>query len=229
MLDKVESPETTVNQMIREMEQAIIEMRRTTATAIAQQKMTVKRLERTRADARKWSENAELAVNQGNDDLARQALERRRRADRTQADLEQQLATETELVEKMKAELRTVEERIQEVRSKRETLLAKKRAAESRQRLSESAERHQHGLARAVSRPTLPPSRTLTHSRAHIPDSSEMRLSLSALHWVGCEFRLQKAAARRHSACRSPPDVRHSEWWAVVGRPEFRRSTGIEC
>ena len=45
LLARVEDPESVVNQMIREMEESILALRRETASAIASHKMLVKKLE----------------------------------------------------------------------------------------------------------------------------------------------------------------------------------------
>jgi phage shock protein A len=141
LLDKVESPEAMVNQMIREMEQAILEVRRETAAAIARRKMTEKRAHAAEAEAAKWHGNAVAAVAAGDDDLARQALGREHDAHRRVEALHGELAGQTELVERLKAELQAVQDKVQEVRRKRDTLVSKRQAAEARERLLNSVDR----------------------------------------------------------------------------------------
>ena len=74
LLDKVEDPETAVNQMIRDMEEAMSEMRNNTASAIATAKMTEKKLEKAGKEQRLWQQNAETALRSGDEELAKKAL-----------------------------------------------------------------------------------------------------------------------------------------------------------
>lgn len=141
LLDKVEDPEKMINQLIREMDQAIIELRRDTAAAITSRKMAESKLEKLQSDHKKWQGNAELAVEKGDDELALKALEKRKDVEERIKLFEAEVSDASDLVEKLKKELKEVEEKVQQARSKRDTLITKKRTAETRKKLLESSDR----------------------------------------------------------------------------------------
>jgi phage shock protein A len=140
LLDKFEDPENMIDQMIKEMEESILELRKQTASSIAASKMTEKKLGETEKDLAKWMKNAELAVTEGQDDLARKALARKREIASHLEGLKKQLADEESMIGQMKSDLHLVEEKVQEARRKRETLLMKKRAADTKKKMLESRE-----------------------------------------------------------------------------------------
>ena len=141
LLDKIEDPEQMIDQMIREMEESILELRKQTASAIASAKLTAKKVGEHEKEVAKWLENAELAIGEGKDDLARKALARKREVSDHLETLLKQLADENEMIAKMKGDLHMVEEKVQQARRKRETLIMKKRAAETKKKMIESKEK----------------------------------------------------------------------------------------
>ncbi len=141
LLNKVEDPEVAVRQMIRDMERGISEMRKNTATVMSSQNMTGKRLKRAIDEEATWQKNAEAAVKKGNDELAKNALQKKRTAIERADLLHKQLEDEVLLVTKLKSELVSLEDKIQEARTKLDTLIAKKRAVKTRKKLMESAEK----------------------------------------------------------------------------------------
>jgi phage shock protein A len=151
LLARVEDPELVVNQMIREMEQSIIVLRRETASAMASLKLLRRRLEKAQADRATWGENAELAVRQERDDLAREALLKRRSTDKTVAGLERQVEEADQLVVRLKDQLSHIEDKVQEARAKRDTLVTKKRLAEHQSELARNARRAADVMGHPVS------------------------------------------------------------------------------
>ena len=86
MLDKAEDPEKLIKLMIREMEDTLIEIKASCAGVMANRKKVERQLNEIRSRERDWKEKAEIAVNKGRDDLAREALvEKRRFGDRLRA------------------------------------------------------------------------------------------------------------------------------------------------
>ena len=75
MLDKAEDPQAMVNQMIRDMEQALADMREHTIAVVATAKATQRRLERVKAESEDLQQQIETAVKAQRDDVARLAGE----------------------------------------------------------------------------------------------------------------------------------------------------------
>jgi phage shock protein A len=135
LLDGIEDPVATVNQMIREMEGSIQGMRQQTASAIATRKVLEKKRSRLRADLRHAESQAAAALDANDEDSARQHLRRKQDFKAALAKLKIEEAELAKLVAELKTELSQLEDRVQETRSKRDTLLAKKRALETRQKM----------------------------------------------------------------------------------------------
>jgi phage shock protein A len=128
LLDGLENPQTMINQLIRDLDAAILATRRDVTAALAQRQLLDQRHARTAADIDRWQDHAALAVANQRDDLARQALARKHDLQGAQAALTAQLAAADAALAELRANLHTLEEKTQEARRKRDTLLAQQRA-----------------------------------------------------------------------------------------------------
>jgi phage shock protein A len=145
MLDKAEDPEKLIKLMIREMEDTLIEIKASCAGVMANRKRVQRQLDETRSREMNWQERAELAVNRGRDDLAREALvEKRRYADRASA-LDKELIEFDAIVEQYQDDIRQLEEKLGSARERQRILVQrhihanrKKRAQEGIRRIDSS-------------------------------------------------------------------------------------------
>lgn len=140
ILDKLEDPETAVNQMVRDIEQAISEMRTNTASAMGTVTMTEKKLKQTIHEQKLWQENAETAIKSGDEELAKKAIIKRKAVDETVKILENQLVDAKAISEKMKTELKYLEIKLNEAKIKKDSLVSKKRVSDTKKKLFESAQ-----------------------------------------------------------------------------------------
>ena len=85
LIDQAEDPEKMIDQIIREMQESIVTARSQVAAMIAQEKELELEVAETSKLASEWGRKAERAVTAGKDDLAREALRRKRDNDENSA------------------------------------------------------------------------------------------------------------------------------------------------
>ena len=123
MLDKAEDPEKLIRLMIREMEDTLVEIKTACAGVMAGGKKIRRQMEALGARAQYWEEKAELAVNKGRDDLAREALVEKRKFNRRKETLEDDLAEHALLIEQYQDDIRQLEEKLKSARDKQRMLV----------------------------------------------------------------------------------------------------------
>jgi phage shock protein A len=132
MLDKAEDPEKLIKLMIQEMEETLVEMKASCASAMASKARVARALREARERAEKWGNKARLAVEKGREDLAREALLEKK------ALLEEVDARETELkhldavVEQFQGDIRQLEEKLEAARNKHRVLVQRHVHAQKR-------------------------------------------------------------------------------------------------
>ena len=137
-LDNAEDPEKMLDQLIRDMGAEIRQARGQVAAMIAQEKeLAADKAEADRLSA-EWQRRAELAVDQGRDDLAREALRRKRDSEETARVYGEQLVTQQQSVGRLKAQLQELETKFDRMQSQRDTLIARSRRAHAQQQISET-------------------------------------------------------------------------------------------
>lgn len=139
MIDKAEDPEKMAKQIIREMEENIGEVRGEVAQAIAVEHQLTAQLTGARSEASEWERRAFRAVELSRDDLARQALLKRRDSERTVRYAEPQLERSMQATHLLREQLHVLEDRIMLARRKRDTIIARQRMAEAQSKVSQAA------------------------------------------------------------------------------------------
>ena len=138
MVEKFEDPEKMLKQAVREMDASIEQARQSTARAAADEKMIGRELEKNRSGAKLWADRAETAVADGNDDLARKALARKREHEKVTTALEDQLAAAEQSTQTLRRQLEAMQAKLADAKRRLGTLTARKRAADLRSRMSEA-------------------------------------------------------------------------------------------
>ncbi len=138
LISSAEDPEKMLTQIIVDMRNQLAKAKQQVAAAIADEKRLRDQADSEFRLADDWEKRAMLAVQQGRDDLATQALMRQ------QEHLEhaQSLATTWEThrheTEALKQSLRDLNDKIEEAKRKKNLLLARQRRAEAQQRISQT-------------------------------------------------------------------------------------------
>jgi phage shock protein A len=138
LIDRAEDPEKMLNELLREMETNIRDARMQVANMIAQEKELEADLKEAQRDSREWERRAEQAVTAGKDDLAREALRRRRDAESIATVYATQLTSQQEMVTKLKQQLKMLEAKHDEAESKRDVLIARHRATQAQRQMTDT-------------------------------------------------------------------------------------------
>jgi len=141
MLDKAEDPEKLIKLMIREIEDTLIELKASCAGVMASGKKVERRLEGVKSRAQYWEERAQLAVDKGRDDLAREALMEKRRFTDMIYSLEKERIEHGTMVAQYKDDIRQLEEKLASAREKQRMLLQRHIRAKHQKQAQEEIRR----------------------------------------------------------------------------------------
>ena len=131
----MEDPAKILDQSVADMQADLVKLRQAVATAIASQKRIQNQAEQAEAQAKTWYERAELALKKGEEDLAREALGRRKTCQDTATALNTQLQSQAGQVEQLKQSLVKLESKIAEAKTKKDMLKARAQAAQAQEQL----------------------------------------------------------------------------------------------
>lgn len=123
ILDKAEDPEKLIKLMVREMEDTLVEIKAACAGAMAGSKKVQRQLDTLHDRIHYWEEKAGLAVKQGRDDLAREALVEKRRYNRRLGGLENELTEHNLLIAQYQDDIRQLEDKLKSARDKQRLLV----------------------------------------------------------------------------------------------------------
>jgi phage shock protein A len=127
MIDRAEEPEKMIKQVILDMENQYLQVKTQVAVSIADQHMLEKKLKENEDTGNDWMRKAERAVDKGEDDLARAALDRYQTSLRLAQSYREQVDDQKAQVETLKGALQKLEQKLDEAKSKRDLLLARHR------------------------------------------------------------------------------------------------------
>jgi len=135
MVSKAEDPAKILDQSVTDMQADLVKLRTAVATAIAGQKRLQNQAEQAEAQSKAWYERAELALRKGEEELAREALSRRKTYTETATALNAQISSQAGQVETLKKSLTALEGKIAEAKTKKDMLKARAQAAQAQEQL----------------------------------------------------------------------------------------------
>jgi phage shock protein A len=137
IVTKAQDPEKILEQTVMEMQEKLVEMRQAVAASIANQKRTERQLAQAQSNADEWYRRTQLAIQQGNDALAREALTKRRTYQEAVSNFSSQIEQQSTLVVRLKKDLQGLEVKISEARTKKDMYIARARSAEASLKLQD--------------------------------------------------------------------------------------------
>jgi phage shock protein A len=138
MVSKAEDPEKVLEQAVIDMQEDLVQLRQAVARAIAEQKRTEQKYNQDLGEANKWEQRARLALSKGDENLAREALTRKKSHTDTAVVLKTQLEQQTTQVDSLRRNLVALEGKISEAKTKKNMLQARARAAKANEDLQKT-------------------------------------------------------------------------------------------
>jgi phage shock protein A len=137
LISGAEDPEKILEQTVIEMQHDLTQLRQAVAQAIATQKRTERQAGQSQATAEEWYRRAQLALQKGEDTLAREALTRRKSYQDTAAALTNQIQQQSGIVSQLKQNLVKLESKLSDARTKKDMYIARARSAKASEKLNE--------------------------------------------------------------------------------------------
>lgn len=138
LIGKAENPTKMLDQLLIEMRGQLARTKQEVAAAIADEKKLAAQVEKEKKAAEDWERRAMLAVQEGRDDLAKQALLRHNEHLQHAQQLHEAWARHKADVESLKQSLRDLNEKIEEAKRRKNVLGARQRRAEAQSRMQDA-------------------------------------------------------------------------------------------
>jgi phage shock protein A len=138
LISRAENPEKMLNQLIVDMKSSLAKAKQEVASAIADEKKLQADAEALKKQSEDWERRAMLAVQEGRDDMAKQALVRYNESLQGAQQLHETWLKHRAETEALKGSLRTLNDKIEEAKRKKNILVARAKRAEAQQRIQET-------------------------------------------------------------------------------------------
>lgn len=137
LIGAAEDPEKILEQAVMDMQEDLVQLRQAVAGAIAAQKRTERQCSQAESTAAEWYQRAQLALQKGEENLAREALTRKKSYQETATAMKASLGQQNAVVAQLKENMRALESKISEAKSKKDMYIARARSAKASERLQE--------------------------------------------------------------------------------------------
>ncbi|HEY9621202.1 MAG TPA: PspA/IM30 family protein [Crinalium sp.] len=137
LVGQAEDPEKILEQTVLDMQDDLVKLRQAVAQAIATQKRTERQLSQAESTAQEWYQRAQLALQKGDENLAREALTRRGTYQETANALRSQVEQQSGIVVQMKQNMVKLESKLAEAKTKKDMYIARARSAKASEKINE--------------------------------------------------------------------------------------------
>jgi phage shock protein A len=138
LISRAEDPEKMLNQILVDMRSQLAKAKQQVATAIADEKRLRDQTDAEYKQAQDWEQKAMLAIKEGRDDLAKQAILRQGEHGTHGQQLEQTWEQHRLETEKLKNSLRDLNDKIEEAKRKKNILIARQKRAEAQKAIQDT-------------------------------------------------------------------------------------------
>ena len=138
LIDRAEDPEKMIKQVILDMENQLLQVKTQVAISMADHHLLQKKQAEHEDKAAEWMRKAELAVDKGQDDLARAALERYQSFTKLAEGYTHQVEDQRQQVDTLRKALEQLDQKLNEARAKSDLLLAQHRRARALEKANDA-------------------------------------------------------------------------------------------
>ena len=149
LIARAEDPERMLNAAIDDMKRQVAEAKSRVASSIADQSRLVTQRDREQKKANSWEEKAMVAVRAGRDDLAVEALSKKRDHQAAANQYDEQLETQRLAVDELKRALGELVATLEKTKRERNLLIARAKQAEAQLHLAATLNAAQENSARS--------------------------------------------------------------------------------
>jgi len=142
LLDRAEDPEKMVRLIIQEMEETLVEVRTTSARAIADKKELNRRAGWLADEVSEWERKAEIAIDKGRDDLAKAALGERNKAEETRVAVAEELDILDATLTNLASDTSALQAKIKDAKAPQNAIVIRGQAARTRLGVREQLAEH---------------------------------------------------------------------------------------
>jgi phage shock protein A len=135
LVNRLEKPEQMLEQAIRDMQKQVNQVRTDVINVIAEEKKLKNQVDKYQKEIARWEKNAMLAIQQGKEDLAREALRRKRESVAFVQQLQPQWEKQVAISAHLKDEYEQLRRKIEEAQRKKRNLIIRLTHAETQKRL----------------------------------------------------------------------------------------------
>ena len=132
LLDKAEDPEKMVRLIIQEMEDTLVEVRSASAKTIANKKEVSAQISKLENEAKDWESKAELAISKDREDLARAALQEKKKCEDAVEALSEEFAIIENQIGKLQDETAQLQAKLADAKARQKTIIMRQKTASSR-------------------------------------------------------------------------------------------------
>lgn len=144
LLDKAEDPVKMIKQMVIDMQEAVTKATAALAQAMAQEKKLQRDYEKYVALSAEWENKALLALQAGNEDLARKALVKKNEAEQQAAQYKQMYEQAAQTTATLKQQVEQLKTKLDEARMKESMLIARSQAAKAQKEIAKNISTFDH-------------------------------------------------------------------------------------
>ena len=138
LISRAEDPEKMLTQILADMRGQLVKAKQQVAGAIADERRLHDQVDAEYKQAQDWEKRAMLAVQEGRDDIAKQALMRHNEHLVHGQQLEATWQAHKAETEKLKGALRDLNDKIEEAKRKKNLLIARQKRAEAQKRIADT-------------------------------------------------------------------------------------------